>query len=101
MLPVLYAVHSQCVVCASRSANCVVCASRGVFSIRRLYFTQCILSTSSVLHAVYSQYVICTSRGVFVAEWYIFIVRRIFVEKHYIFLFGKNEVLLYKVRQDK
>ena len=46
-------------------------------------------------HAVYSQCVVCASRGVFVAEWYIFIVKRC------IFLFGKNEVLLYKVGQDK
>ena len=88
-LSVLHAVYSQYVVCASRS----------VFSIRCLYFTRCMGVRS--FHAVHSNCVICDSRGVFVAEWYIFIVGRIFVEKHYIFLFGKNEMLLYEVRQDK
>ena len=99
----VHAVHSRCMGARFTPvySNCVICASRCVFSIRCLCFTLCILNTLSVLHAVYSQYVVCTSRCVFVAEWYIFIVRRIFVEKHYIFLIGKYEMFLYEVRQDK
>ena len=83
-------------------SNCVVCTSRSVFELCRLYFTQYIRTVLPVLYAMYSRYVTGALYSAFFLKQCIFIgVSRIFSVKRHIFLFGKNEMLLYEVGQDK